>query len=472
MPLRGGMKGEKATVKDKSLHSVIAIDTAKGELHVYRADPTDKKKITYFTAAMKAEIGAEDFSARLSDALAKFRESHPDVALGRAMLVLSDNTVITDTVNLPPLNKRAMDASLDATLSNLYGGKHIRFNRVLAAQNKQYATYAVAGMRADMLMKLQEAFSAEDVELEGVTFAAAAATCAVTVLNPKLKNASYVLMDVMQSETRLVFVSGARTLGFYSLPFGASVLSAELYTPEDMLFDHPSAELLVLNANEKAKAKALTRADDFLSLPIEEEPQEEPENTESATPETEEDEDDEDEEIAAPEPTVLTGKQRKKTPRTLPKFMQREIPAQGEALVYENFRVFVKWALELIASNPSITAIGAPEAVYVNLPENLSFLFDLVNAEAEENGIRFLPLLEGTDTLIKENLALYGGFYALQYNRLNRFHASALDGIKEKLGARARPEKKDEKGLSFSERMKKAWEFIKKIATTEIGGKR
>ena len=464
-------------MREKSFDTVIALDTVKGEMHFYCRSDDEKKTITYFAAACKDAPLSDAFAARLADAIAKFRESHPEVALQKASLVLSDDNVITDTVNLPLIGKRAIDASLNASLTNLYGEKNIKFNRTLALQNKQFATYAVAGMRGELLIRLQESFSANDVEIGSVTFASAAAAGAATVQNPKLLNASFVLLDMKNDMTRIVLVAGGKPLGFYTLPFGASVLNAEAFTPEDMLFSHPSAELLVLNANEKAKAKTLTRADDFLSLPItEDEDEDAPAPTEAtdATADAENDDDDfEEEEEAAHGPTVLTGKIRKKTPRVLPKFMQREIPTEREGILFESFRVFVKWALELIASNASITALGAPEAVYVNMPRAFDFLYERVNAEAEENGIRFLPLSGDADALITENLELYGGFFTPQIHKLNVFHASQLDSIKNKLSARAKTSvrQKDGEKKTFSERMGAVWAFIKKIATTEIGGK-
>ncbi len=469
-------------MREKSLDIVIALDTEKGAMHFYYRSADEKKTITYFAAACKESPLSDEFAARLTDIIAKFRESHPDVALQKASLVLSDNTVITDTVNLPLINRRAVDASIDASLANLYGGKNLKFNRALALQNKQFSTYAVAGMRKDLLIKLQESFAENDIEIANVTFASAAMANTAIALNPKLKSTSFVLLDIKHDAANVVFVSAGKALGFYSLPFGASVLSEESFTPEDMLFDHASAELLVLNANEKAKAKTLTKADNFLSQPeAEEDETEEPLPAASETDTDIEGDDEEEEPSETRETTFLPGKIRKKTPRILPKYMQREIPEDAEGILYENFRVFIKWTLELIASNASITALGAPEAVYVNLPHASDALYDRVNAEAEENGIRFLPLSSETDAMIIENPELYGGFFSPTANKFNNFHATQMDSIKTKLFSFGKkPEKQQQKKeqdkgseqKSFSERMHAIWEFIKKIATTEIGGKR
>ena len=204
-------------------------------------------------------------------------------------------------------------------------------------------------------------------------------------------------------------------------------------------------------------------------IPLSEEEENEAGEAEIVPPASEDDDEDEDEEpeTASAEQPAFSGKLRKKTPRKLPKYMQRPEPTEREGFVYENFRVFVKWTLEFIANNAGITSLGAPEAVYVNMPREFSFLYDMVNEEEEENGIRFAPLAEEQNELVLKNLELYGGFFAKQMNKFNSFHFTQLDSIKTKVSEKASSKAKNEKKPRAS-----VWETIKKIATTEIGGKK
>ena len=102
--------------------------------------------------------------------------------------------------------------------------------------------------------------------------------------------------------------------------------------------------------------------------------------------------------------------------------MLRETPESAEGFVCENFRLFVKWTLDVFASNTSITSLASIENVYVNLPERYNFVCAKANEEQNENKLKFLPLTDnyGSD-LIHKNLELYGGFYAKQYNKPNNF---------------------------------------------------
>jgi hypothetical protein len=248
------------------------------------------------------------------------------------------------------------------------------------------------------------------------------------MINTKLKNESYLFLDIKDTYSRFVFVVDGAAMGFYSLPFGLEFLNAPKVTQEDMLFDHYYADLAILNAKEKAKAKKLT---------VMAEDDDEDEITEAAEAD-EPDEDDielaeleaaEAEEAAAAakaaaEEQKKTGRTvfKKKAPRKLPKFMQREIPQDKEGIEYENFRIFVKWALTLIKSNTKITEIGKPEFVCVNLPEALASVLDKVNEKSEENGIEFIKLpCDNLDEIVTKNLEMYGALFPKQMSPVNRF---------------------------------------------------
>ena len=112
----------------------------------------------------------------------------------------------------------------------------------------------------------------------------------------------------------------------------------------------------------------------------------------------------------------------KKTPRKLPKFMQREVPETEEGIAYENFRVFVKWALTLIDSNKKLTDLGKPEFVCVNIPDDLAGVIEKTNEESAENGITFTCLPSFAEApIVAANLELYGGLFTKQLNPTVKF---------------------------------------------------
>ncbi|MBO7275914.1 MAG: hypothetical protein J6V15_06030, partial [Clostridia bacterium] len=300
---------------------------------------------------------------------------------------------------------------------------------------RSFLSRAESGIYMSLLYFTDQALS----DVVSVTTAAAA----ITALDPKMKNASYMLVDVKDVYTRFVFVAGGKATGYYILPFGLEMLARGKNVQEDMLFDHTLGELTVLNAREKAKAKKLTVLAEQQEQQEEQEEETPAEPAEPAAPAEpqEPDEDDEEiEDIEEPEPApgvmemlsetfsmnvgqrIVTPKiMAKKTPRRLPKFMQRPAPETDEEIACENFRVFVKWALTLLASNEKLTQLGKPECIYVNLPQMLSFVLDKANEEQEENGYEFKLLDNGEDDAnVLVNLELYGGFFPRAINPANR----------------------------------------------------
>lgn len=469
-------------ILNNGVGAVIGIDTERESIHFYTKKTGNKNSISHVMYSYKAKAFTSDFYDKLGSIIDQYRKDHPEQKLQSASVVVSDTAVLTDTINLPIINKKAMDTSLTASINNLYGNSSdLKFNRLFISQTKQVATYAISAMRKEMLVNIQKACGEQQVSVSNITFASSAATNAAISHNPRLKNASFVLLDIKEEYAKVIFVVKGKTLGFYPLPFGYKILYKTRISPEDLLFDHSSAELVVLNAKEKAKAKALTLAED------EEESAAMTEETASVTIEEDDDwaeilppkrtrvEDEEDEELdaelMAEEESEMIARGKKKAPRKLPKFMLRPTPTNREDFMYENFRIFMKWTLELIASNPSIIHLGLPEAVYVNMPDEYLFLFEKVNLEVEDNGVVFMPLLSGEKKdIVRKNLELYGGFYVKQYNKLNNFHASQLDNIKSRVSEKAAAKDGDSAVDKIKEVVKKVVETVKKIATYDLTG--
>ena len=477
-----------------TMASVIGIDTDREIISLYSMNGTDKGSINYLMSGYKAKPFSPEFYDKLGTVLGQFREDHPNNPMQKVTVVLPDTAILTDMINLPIINKKAMDSSLAASLSNLYGNSSdLKFNRVLANQTKQVATYSVTAVRKDILLNLQRVCVEHQIDVDVITFSASTATNAAMALNPKMKGTSYILLDIKEEYARLVFVVKGKALGFYTLPFGYKMLYKTRVMAEDLIFDHSSAEQLIFAAKAKAKAKHMAMEEESDDVVVEDEQSDIDEHDEDGELEfpqrkkldDEEDEEDEEleKELAEVEAETETdidvdgengGKKIKKSARKLPKFMLRPTPTNREGYMYENFRLFLKWTLEFISSNPALHSLGYPEAVYVNMPEEYNFLYDMVNIEEEDNGVRFVPLFtEEENEVIKKNLELYGGFHTKSFNGFNNFHGITVNKKSKHAVSTAQPApdaQNQEKKADAESGFKKFLEIVKKIATYEIGG--
>lgn len=399
---------------EKTLANVIAIDTDGETIHFYSADPKTLKNIRYDSQTYHARLFDDEFFEKLGHILKLHREKNPNEPLQSVSLVLPDQAFLMDTVNIPTIQKNAMQNSLEVAIRNIYkNADALSYNTFAAAQNKQFTTYSLVGIRKELISKFKHVCSDNQISVSNITFSANTAANAAFVLNSKLKNASFILLDIKDKTARFSVIVKGRTVAYYALPFGYNILSKSRVAAEDLLFNHAPAELIVLNAKEKAKAKQLTVGEEIAAMDqidetLEEETLEESEAAEEPT----------EEEIEIKYSAALS----KKSARKLPKFMLRDTPETKEGYAFENFRIFLKWTLDLYSNNATLMNLGSVDTVYVNMPESNSFLYDMVNAEAEENKLKFIPLVSSNDQdIVTDNLELFGGFYVKQYNKTNNF---------------------------------------------------
>ncbi|MBR4016734.1 MAG: hypothetical protein IKK11_02855 [Oscillospiraceae bacterium] len=391
---------------ETTLTDVIAVDTHNNTIHFYSA-PSAGRRDNHIVVSYNCQAFTDEFYEKFDRILKAYQQRYPTTNANKVSLLLPDHLFLTDTIDIPAIGKRAMENSLELAISALYKNKaDLKYSTYPMVQNKQYATYGMVGVRKDLITRVTDVCANNQINVQNITFAANAMVNGALTLNTKLKTGTFLLMNVQESKTRFAFVNKGRTVGAYDLPFGHAMLYKSRLAAEDLLFDHSSAELLVLNAKEKAKAKQLTMlGEEVLVDPDDERPeQEQPEQ---------------------PDDPELDPTEGRKGGRKLPKFMLRPIPTEREGFIFENFRILERWALELIASNPAITAMGSIDTVYVNMPRSYDFLFDMVNAEEAENGVKFQSLMQGAandgSAAGAKDLELFGGLYVKLFNKINNF---------------------------------------------------
>lgn len=382
--------------------NVIVIDKT-GTLKVY----SEKEGVKVFdTVDLPVTPFVDEFFDAYRNALDTFVQKYPTLSNGIADIVIPDEFIITDSVNIPIAKKRAMESAFTVAVENLYkNSDKLKANSFPLSQNKQNANYALVAIRSEFINKLCSATNMSKVNVGNITFSSNAVVNAGLDYNAKLRTQSFMIIDIRAEDSSVIFVTKGRTRGFYPLPFGYMSLKRTRILSEDRLFDHASGELIVLNAKEKAKSKQLTTME---------------ENTENRVLVTELDPVTGEETTyyaEAQEEIEVTGKKGRK----LPKFMQRPLPETEEGFVYENFRYFIKWSLDLARNNPDITNHGAIEGIYVNMPRQFNFVLDQVNSHEDSHGLPFFTLLDENVSEDDVELVVRGALLSSTYNKVNNF---------------------------------------------------
>jgi len=409
----------------KPLTTAISIDDDLKSIKVFKAN-ADQKSFALKTETYKGKPFDENFYEMLKGTLNLQQFERSD----KVSFVLPDHLFVTDTIKLPFIQKSALNTSLGLALDAIYGEKHnIKFNNFIISQNKQHAIFNVCGIRKDILSKINACLDECAVPVSNVTFASNASTNGAIALNPKLRNANFILLDIKHGFSRFSFVIAGKTVGFFSLPFGFEVLASDKAYSELSLFDHTPADLLVLNAQEKARKKQLTMLEsnddeinetDGVSDDTDKQPNASNTDLSNSSDNIEDfsDQDDFDFDDTDNVESTRSGALYKRVNRKLPKFMQRPIPQSREECISENFRVFIKWTLELVRNNPEIFSFGAPDSIVVNLPNRFSSLFPM---NIEGTDVDFVRLSQSASDGICNNLELFGALYAKKYNKVNNF---------------------------------------------------
>lgn len=396
--------------------TVISIKPRDKQIVFYSAVGRDKNTLKMDVKSIKARFFDDEFYEEFTRCLTEYANSNPSYA-GKSAYVtvlVPDYLISTTSFNIPGINKKnTMNLFNVALESNYANFRELRMNNLMVKQNKQYATFCVALIRQKLLQGIYSACSSCNMFANILTYEASACGSAAASLNGKVANDACLLLDIKETESTLAFLNKGIVIGNLDLPFGWDIMKQPKVVAENMLFSHDVAELAVINAKEKAKAKQLTMMG----------------GDNQQTDESGSGIDGDgglltDAAPAAPErqlnQTVKT--LPKKTPRVLPKWMQRPVPDTQEGVAFENFRIFEKYVLEFIRANGRLTAIKEPSSVYVNMPEEFEYIYELVNQEIDENKIKFEDLgIKKEKPIIKEHLELYGGLCADQFGTLNNF---------------------------------------------------
>lgn len=380
----------------------IAVDSQRKVTFYYMTNG-EKSMIRQEEVTLKRGLFDDKFYEALTQEVRNFREKRNFQQKPAVTLVLPDNMVAMDTISVPTIRSLRGSDALNTTMRTLYRNlSDLKVNKQQLESNRQTTTYSIAMLRQTTYAEFYKALASAQMAPDIITFAGNAAANGAQAISSRLRGSSYLLMDVKLNKTQFAFVNRGRVVGAYSLDFGYETLNPSRVLAENLVVNHPVAELAVVNAKEKAKAKQLSTMD-FEGLDGEESE----DSGEFSFQDSE---------------NGTTKVLPKKTARKLPNFMQRPTPEDEDGYICENFRLLQKWALNLLRENKELYPGSAAESVFVNIPEEYDCVFERMEQEKDENGIPFAKMGDREELdVISGNLELYGGFFAGQYNKNNNF---------------------------------------------------
>lgn len=395
----------------KNPTSVIAIDVTYKSVHFFSLDGKGAG-VRHQSESFREMPPSEDFFTKFDTILKTHREKNPTESLQSVTLVLPDSVVVTDTISVPTMkNAAAKQKSLNLALESLFVNlEEFEFKSFVGAENRQFTSYAVVGIKKELIARLKSICALNKITVKCVTYASAARINAALALNSDLKGKSFLLFDMKEDTSTLAFAVKGKAFGFYRLPYGYSILSESEEIKERSLFGHSAAKAALTEAEKRAKARLA--AGILAPKPTAED---KPSQTTDALPETSE--------AMAHETSAPTLNDT--VPPLFPESAEPDLPDAPEEIdttdyLAKNTDIIVKWAESIIADNVSIVSLGAPEYVVLGMPKEYDRVVKIISEDSDVH--RKYQLVTASDIRdITDNLDVYGGLFVRLQGNMNNF---------------------------------------------------
>ncbi len=450
----------------RALNIVVGFDCVYKQVRILRLFGLDFPNAVVQEFSYANHFLSEDFLTEFKGIFEEYFKTLPTSRQLACYLVLPDNAVAMDDVSLPVMKQSKLLGALTAHLQNEYKNyKELQFSHYLAGGNRQYVTFYLTVLRKNYLTNLYRCMAINRLYSKTASYTANCMLNSVMQFRPNFRKRSFILLDVKAEYTRVAVCVKGKTAGFANFMLGLVHLKDDKVLQENMQYDHDVADLAIINAKERAKMKALTvdeipedladvadsvteqliagmnmneaSADSAVSEVIAEAQEAKPQvnplvsAVEDIVSQGEEEADEFDEEQAEEErrerlmKEMLEARKKKvfarKMPKRLPKFMLRPVPEDPKGVMYENFRMLIKWALLYNAQLKRQEYLPKMECVAVNIPAEYAFLIDMANEGEEKSELPFEYLGVLGNENVNGNLDLVGALYTGMYNKRQNF---------------------------------------------------
>lgn len=308
-----------------------------------------------------------------------------------ADFILSHAMYGVDFVTLPNV-KRSQQADLFRTeLRNSYHNfDELEFLKSEIHTGKNTVTYCVCVVQRKLMSELKAEFAKLNINIVRFIPYGTALLSGAALENSALRKQPCLLLDIGNGASYIAAFGKDTLLGGLEIPFGMEALSDNRVVSERALCRADAAQLLVINARERAKSTKLTMAINIEDESIDDEvdddelspeevaqlskqpplPKMTAEGSVDAVGDFYNDEDDED----APAKASNVKTYSRSAVRVLPKFMRRPTPEDAEGFVVENFRLFEKRVLLTLRQMHTSEYFPEVQTVFVRLPRGYEFV--------------------------------------------------------------------------------------------------
>lgn len=141
-------------------------------------------------------------------------------------IVLPDHLVTIDQIKLPMMSKPKLKNFVTMELKRNYPNfLGLETNITTMSKSKKQITYSATLVDKIVLKDCATVCKKFNLNLRNVSYASNCLVNSVLALAPKAKHANFLLLNVQESESKLIYVTHDRTICFGVLPFGENFLN-------------------------------------------------------------------------------------------------------------------------------------------------------------------------------------------------------------------------------------------------------
>jgi len=426
----------------KALNIIVGFDCVYKQVRILRLFGLDFPNAVVQEFPYSCQFLSEGFYDEFKRIFEEYFKTLPTSGQLACYVVLPDNAVAMDHISLPNMKQSKIAGAITAHLQNEYKNyRDLQFSRYFVGGNRQYVTYYLTAVKKQYLTNLYRCMAINKLYPKATSFSANCMVNSILAFKPAFRRRTFILLDVKSDYTHVAICVKGKTAGFATVMLGLAHLKDDKVLQENLQYNHDVADLAIINAKERAKMKSLTVAD--VPEDLSDVADSVAEQLISATNLNETAADNTVKEVITEEPDELDEEQTeeerrerlmsemlearkkkvfaRKMPKRFSKFMLRPVPEEPEGIMYENFRMLVKWALLYQSHLKQQEYLPKTECVLVNIPEQYSFLIDRANEGDEASELPFEYLGPVGDGNVNANLGLIGALYTGMYNKRQNF---------------------------------------------------
>ena len=206
---------------------VIQVDPKNNLVQILRTFGDSQKDVVIEKLACDKELfeNKRIFEA-LDSVLSVYLAESPLLSPADVFFVLADNFISTDVIVLPVMPPAKLKTALNSELRKTYPHfETLHFSTSTLQKNKKRVVFGVTMISKTIIQDCVLVAKKYGLNLKNISYSSNAIVNGVLQFGEKLKQENFLLLDIKETQSSIIYVANKKTACVFGLPFGQNVLS-------------------------------------------------------------------------------------------------------------------------------------------------------------------------------------------------------------------------------------------------------